>query len=216
MGRDSPTLVNVDEGRRVINNIQKTSTLFLVKTMFAISLTIMYLILKEEYIFVPSNLSMIEWFAIGVPAFFIALQPNTNQVKGKFIVNVIKSTIPGALTVLIFHLILHGLQNGLIADYAVNGASEEYKTLAILVTSMVSMIVLYKVCKPFNLLRSTAFVLSVIGCIALLLIPFMQSYLGICNLSVTNFLLLLILLLMAGPLISAFEFIFDSFGKKRN
>ena len=206
----------VNEGRRVINNIQKTSTLFLVKTMFAISLTIMYLILKEEYIFVPSNLSMIEWFAIGVPAFFIALQPNTNQVKGKFIVNVIKSTIPGALTVLIFHLILHGLQNGLIADYAVNGASEEYKTLAILVTSMVSMIVLYKVCKPFNLLRSTAFVLSVIGCIALLLIPFMQSYLGICNLSVTNFLLLLILLLMAGPLISAFEFIFDSFGKKRN
>ena len=206
----------VNEGRRVINNIQKTSTLFLVKTMFAISLTIMYLILKEEYIFVPSNLSMIEWFAIGVPAFFIALQPNTNQVKGKFIVNVIKSTIPGALTVLIFHLILHGLQNGLIADYAVNGASEEYKTLAILVTSMVSMIVLYKVCKPFNLLRSTAFVLSVIGCIALLLIPFMQSYLGICNLSVTNFLLLLILLLMAGTLISAFEFIFDSFGKKRN
>ena len=206
----------VNEGRRVINNIQKTSTLFLVKTMFAISLTIMYLILKEEYIFVPSNLSMIEWFAIGVPAFFIALQPNTNQVKGKFIVNVIKSTIPGALTVLIFHLILHGLQNGLIADYAVNGASEEYKTLAILVTSMVSMIVLYKVCKPFNLLRSTAFVLSVIGCIVLLLIPFMQSYLGICNLSVTNFLLLLILLLMAGPLISAFEFIFDSFGKKRN
>ena len=206
----------VNEGRRVINNIQKTSTLFLVKTMFAISLTIMYLILKEEYIFVPSNLSMIEWFAIGVPAFFIALQPNTNQVKGKFIVNVIKSTIPGALTVLIFHLILHGLQNGLIADYAVNGANEEYKTLAILVTSMVSMIVLYKVCKPFNLLRSTAFILSVIGCIALLLIPFMQSYLGICNLSVTNFLLLLILLLMAGPLISAFEFIFDSFGKKRN
>lgn len=206
----------VNEGRRVINNIQKTSTLFLVKTMFAISLTIMYLILKEEYIFVPSNLSMIEWFAIGVPAFFIALQPNTNQVKGKFIVNVIKSTIPGALTVLIFHLILHGLQNGLIADYAVNGASEEYKTLAILVTSMVSMIVLYKVCKPFNLLRSTAFILSVIGCVALLLIPFMQNYLGICNLSVTNFLLLLILLLMAGPLISAFEFIFDSFGKRRN
>ena len=165
----------VNEGRRVINNIQKTSTLFLVKTMFAISLTIMYLILKEEYIFVPSNLSMIEWFAIGVPAFFIALQPNTNQVKGKFIVNVIKSTIPGALTVLIFHLILHGLQNGLIADYAVNGASEEYKTLAILVTSMVSMIVLYKVCKPFNLLRSTAFILSVIGCVALLLIPFTIS-----------------------------------------
>ena len=198
----------VNEGRRVINNIQKTSTLFLVKTMFAISLTIMYLILKEDYIFVPSNLSMIEWFAIGVPAFFIALQPNTNQVKGKFIVNVIKSTIPGALTVLIFHLILHGLQNGIIADYAKYGAAEEYKTLAILVTSMVSMIVLYKVCKPFNGVRLLAFLISCIGCIVLLLIPQMRSYLGICYLSVTNFLLLLILLLMAGPLIGAFEFIF--------
>lgn len=204
----------VNEGRRVINNIQKTSTLFLVKTMFAICLTIMYLILKEEYIFVPSNLSMIEWFAIGVPAFFIALQPNTNQVKGKFIINVIKSTIPGALTVLIFHLILLSLKDGIITQYAEFGAMDEYKTLAILVTSMVSMIVLYKVCKPFNLLRVTAFTISIIGCIVLLSVPFLQTYLGICHLSVTNFLLLLILVLLASPLMSAFEFVFNYFDKK--
>lgn len=204
----------VNEGRRVINNIQKTSTLFLVKTMFAICLTIMYLILKEEYIFVPSNLSMIEWFAIGVPAFFIALQPNTNQVKGKFIINVIKSTIPGALTVLIFHLILLSLRDGIITEYAQFGAMNEYKTLAILVTSMVSMIVLYKVCKPFNLLRVTAFTISIIGCLVLLAVPFLQAYLGICHLSVTNFLLLLILVLLASPLMSAFEFVFNYFDKK--
>ena len=198
----------VNEGRRVINNIQKTSTLFLVKTMFAITLTIMYLILKEDYIFVPKNLSMIEWFAIGVPAFFIALQPNTSQVKGKFIVNVIKSTLPGALTVVIFHLALHFLKEPLIYAYALpdNGMAE-FKTLAILVTSMISMLVLYKVCKPFNLVRGIAFGISVIGCVAMLTIPFAKQYLGISDLSVTNLLLLLLFLLVANGLMNVFEFI---------
>jgi len=103
----------VNEGRRVINNIQRTSTLFLVKTVFAILLAIMYIILgmqngpiRMSYPFDAKNLYMIEWFAIGIPAFFLALQPNTDLVKGKFLSNVIKSTIPGAFTVIILHLIL--------------------------------------------------------------------------------------------------------------
>src|SRR5690554_2559243 len=90
----------VQEGRRVINNIQKTSTLFLVKTIFSILLAILYIILglqngniKMSYPFAARHLYMIEWFAIGIPATFLALQPNREIVKGKFLSNVLKSTL---------------------------------------------------------------------------------------------------------------------------
>ena len=91
----------VQEGRRVINNIQKTSTLFLVKTIFSILLAVLYIVLglqsgniKMSYPFAAKHLYMIEWFVIGIPAAFLALQPNRDIVKGKFLPNVIKSTLP--------------------------------------------------------------------------------------------------------------------------
>ncbi len=158
----------VQEGRRVINNIQKTSTLYLVKTFFSIILTIMYIILgmqegpiRMSYPFSAKNLYLIEWFAIGIPSFFLALQPNRAIVQGKFLPNVIKSVVPGALTVVLLHLLLNfirimpGFEN-LHANDAV------FTTILTIVTTAVMILVLYQSSQPFNWLRKSIFGLMII------------------------------------------------------
>lgn len=160
----------VQEGRRVINNIQKTSTLYLVKTIFSIMLTIMYIILgmqegpiRMPYPFSAKNLYLIEWFAIGIPSFFLALQPNREIVQGKFLPNVIKSVVPGALTVVLLHLLLNfirilpGFEN-LHANDAV------FTTILTIVTTAVMIMVLYQSSQPFNWVRKTIFGLMIIFC----------------------------------------------------
>src|SRR5690554_3625028 len=141
----------VAEGRRVINNIQRTSTLFLVKTIFTILLTIMYLLLGyfttsqiTTYPFEPSQLILIETFVIGIPGIFLALQHNTEKVKGKFIANVMKRTLPGALTIVAFHALLFVLQP------AFGWNEADYSTIALLLTTAIAFMVLFQVSQPFN------------------------------------------------------------------
>jgi cation-transporting ATPase E len=160
----------VQEGRRVINNIQKTSTLYLVKTLFSILLTIMYIILgtqtgaiRMSYPFSAKNLYLIEWFAIGIPSFFLALQPNRELVQGKFLPNVVKSVLPGALTVVILHLLLNFIRilpgfEGLHANNAV------FTTILTIVTTAVMLFVLMQSSQPLNWWRKTIFVLMIICC----------------------------------------------------
>lgn len=160
----------VQEGRRVINNIQKTSTLYLVKTLFSILLTIMYIILgtqtgaiRMSYPFSAKNLYLIEWFAIGIPSFFLALQPNRELVQGKFLPNVVKSVLPGALTVVILHLLLNFIRilpgfEGLHANNAV------FTTILTIVTTAVMLFVLLQSSQPLNWWRKTIFVLMIICC----------------------------------------------------
>lgn len=160
----------VQEGRRVINNIQKTSTLYLVKTLFSILLTIMYIILGTQtgairmpYPFSAKNLYLIEWFAIGIPSFFLALQPNRELVQGRFLPNVVKSVLPGALTVVILHLLLNFIRilpgfEGLHANNAV------FTTILTIVTTAVMLFVLMQSSQPLNWWRKTIFVLMIICC----------------------------------------------------
>lgn len=172
----------VQEGRRVINNIQKTSTLFLVKTTFSILLAVLYIILglqvgpiKMSYPFAAKHLYMIEWFAIGVPATFLALQQNREIVKGKFLPNVVKSTLPGALTIVILHVVLN-LIRILPGFGAFHDNQEVFTTIATFVTTFVMLIVLYNVSLPMNLLRKFLYSSMVLLCLlaSLNLIPFMK------------------------------------------
>ena len=96
----------VGEGRRVINNIQQTASLYLVKTLFTMIIAILTMsgFLRafsgsNAYPFYPSQLMLIEMFAIGIPSFILALQPNKKRVEGNFLINVIRKSLPGALTI---------------------------------------------------------------------------------------------------------------------
>lgn len=139
------------EGRRAINNLERSATLFLVKTIYAFLLAAAYLILKRPYPFMPIQLTLISALAIGIPSFLLALEPNYNLVKGKFIYNVLGKAFPGGLLV---------VTNVAAAAYlaAWKGCTlEQTTTLATFAVAMASMYVLYQICKPFDIKRAIMF-----------------------------------------------------------
>lgn len=89
------------EGRRSINNLERSASLFLVKTIYSTILAFLFLIIGEEYPFMPVQLSLISMVTIGIPSFMLALEPNKDRVQGKFLKNVITKAIAAALTVIL-------------------------------------------------------------------------------------------------------------------
>lgn len=134
----------VAEGRRVVNNIQKSSSLFLMKTFFAICIAVFVLCLNKTYPFSPIQFTLLEVFVIGLPSFFLALQPNTNKIQGRFLVNIAKNTIPAGLCLIASTITMYIYQmfTGISTEVLVTMSS-----LAILV---VGFIALFRMCKPFN------------------------------------------------------------------
>ena len=200
----------VKEGRGVINNIQMTSTLFLVKTCFSVLLTIMFLIIGGLYPFEPVQLSMIEIFAIGVPSFFLALQSNNKPVKGKFISNVLKTTLPAAFVVLIMNVIIYYITPILNPTLTRPDSLRLYTTISILTTTSICLMVLFKVSRPFNWFRRILFILMLIGCIVIIyltlnVIP--SNPLKLVRLDIVNIIFTLLLIETSYPLISGIEYI---------
>lgn len=149
----------VDEGRRVINNIQRTSSLFLVKTTFSILLSILTLFLLSKYPFQPIQLTLISSLCIGIPSFFLALEPNYARVEGNFLLNVISKAIPGAICVVLSVLYVNALAQIIIINEA------QITTMIMMLTATSSLIILYRVCVPFTLLRKIIFVSVLVGMI---------------------------------------------------
>ncbi len=141
----------VSEGRRVINNIQKSSSLFLMKTMFTILLTLFCLILQIPYLFENTKqVLLLETLVIGLPSFFLALQPNNEQIKGKFIVNLLSQSIPSALILFL----------NVVACYIFNttlGTTSQTTTMASLAITFIGLLVLFRLCKPFDIFRGCLF-----------------------------------------------------------
>ncbi len=135
------------EGRRVVNNIQRSASLFLVKNIFSIAMAIFTLIFGIVYPLKPTQLSLLGAFTIGAPAFVLALQPNKSIIKGHFLTNVVLKALPAGLTdfVMIAALIIWNESRGLPDDIL--------STLAISVMLVVGMATLIRVSYPFNWLR---------------------------------------------------------------
>ncbi|HHU20968.1 MAG TPA: HAD-IC family P-type ATPase [Acholeplasma sp.] len=180
----------VAEGRRVTNNIQRTAVLFLTKTLFTILLTIFYLIVRRAYPFSPNQLMPFEWPVIGLAATLLTLQPNTEKIKGKFITNVLRNVLPGALTVLFAHIIIHFLTS--IEGFTVLQTPEGYTTVTLYVTTIIMFYVLYFASRPFNLYRFLVFVVSAAG--AILIVVFLNDFLklGYVGLKLPEILLVLV------------------------
>ncbi len=143
--------VVVQEGRRSINNLQRSSSLFLVKTIFSALIGVLFIFINYTYPFEPIQQTLISSLTIGVPSFILALEPNNDRLKGKFISNVIRMCIPAALT----------MTANIVALCALAGplglTSAETSTMAVLMTGMTGFIMLFKVSAPFNTLRGVLF-----------------------------------------------------------
>lgn len=143
--------VVVQEGRRSINNLQRSSSLFLVKTIFSALIGVLFIFINYSYPFQPIQQTLISSLTIGVPSFILALEPNNDRLKGKFIKNVIRMCIPAALTMTANILALCALSGPLELS------ADETSTMAVIVTAMTGFIMLFKVSTPFNALRGTLF-----------------------------------------------------------
>lgn len=135
------------EGRRVVNNIQRSASLFLVKNIFSFLLSLVSFVFMFTYPLEPSQISLISMFTIGVPAFFLALEPNKNIIKGHFLTNVFLKALPVALTdvLAVGALVIFGRTFGV--------SSADISTAATMLLSIVGFMILYTISAPMNVLR---------------------------------------------------------------
>lgn len=159
----------VDEGRRVINNIQRAAALFLVKNVFSLGLALICMLTGWAYPIQPFHMSVIAALTIGVPGFFLAMEPNYERVKGKFLPAVLRRALPGGITdiIVVFSSYLMMKAYGLpMTDAA---------TVCTAALAIVGLLVLFQVSRPFDLFRKViwgAMAAALIGSFVLLGGPF--------------------------------------------
>ena len=138
----------VAEGRRTINNVERSASLLLIKTIFTAILVVVCIFMASPYFYMPIHLSLITACTISIPSFILALEPNHEIVKGNFMLKVISKSFPAALTV-VFNVVMIVLYKNYFE------ISETItSTLIVLMTGTTGFIFLYRLCKPFNILRS--------------------------------------------------------------
>ena len=177
----------VAEGRRTINNIERSASLLLVKTIYTILIILTCLFTQNEYFFIPIQLTLITTCTIGIPSFVLALEPNTNIVTGNFILKIFKNSIPAGVTVFLNIVIIILFKNAFaLSDEVVNA-------LAVLLTGTTGFIHLYKISKPFNLLRGFLFAFLLLAFLYGVIFQYSFFDLSSMNLQIALILFLLII-----------------------
>lgn len=125
------------EGRRSINNLQRSASLFLVKTIYSSVLSLLFLVMQREYPFMPIQLSLISTATIGIPSFLLALEPNKDRVEGSFLKNVIKKAIPTALTAIVLILIIT------VLNMIGKVSNEIYSSLCVIATGLAAIVLIF-------------------------------------------------------------------------
>lgn len=134
----------LNEGRRVINNIERVASMYLVKTIYSLILAVIFMIIASPYPFEPVQLTPINALTVGIPSFFLALKPSYERIKGDFLNNILRVSLPGALTVVSAVMIIQ-LANVLFdLDY------QATSTMSVFLTGCVGLLVLYKVSFPLD------------------------------------------------------------------
>ena len=171
----------VYEGRRVINNIKSSAALYIMKTLFTVLLAAFCFILQTQYFFTTNNMLLFETLVTALPSVVLALQPNGERVKGKFIPYVLSRSIPGSVTLFLCVLAVYvgvsvapsdfgSMQIAVTADGV---AQELINPLFVLAVSFGGLVMLSRILKPFNLLRAAVYAVSVGVSILVLAVPFL-------------------------------------------
>lgn len=163
----------VAEGRRSINNIQRSSSLFIVKTLYSLCLAIAFVFLGTNYPFEPIQLSLVSAFTIGLPSFVLALEPNHSIVKGSFLKNIILNALPGAIMVFTNLFLL-----GVFHSYFSQG---EVSTIAVIMTSLIGVMLVFRLSLPLNFVRTS--LLLVIVCSLVLAMTVFGNFFSMVHLS---------------------------------
>lgn len=140
-----PSIVN--EGRRVVNNIERVASMYLIKTVYSFLISVLCIILSYEYPFFPVQLSLISAICVGLPSFFLALEPNYNKVKKGFLVKVFRNALPSGFCVFINIFFLISIGYLFKIDFSF------FRLIIVAVTGYLNLRLLYKVSLPLSLFR---------------------------------------------------------------
>lgn len=175
----------VNEGRQVVNNIQRSASLFLVKNIFSFLMAIFSLIMVINYPLQPSQITLISAFTIGLPSFLLALESNHNRIRGQFIPNVLARAIPGGVTDMLAVSIL------VVAGGYISLDHNDVGTTATLLLVAVGAMVLYHISAPLNKFRALVMFISFLG--LLLAIIFLHDLFSLTMISDKAIFVLLVL-----------------------
>ncbi len=191
----------VAEGRRVINNIQRASALYLVKNILSFFLAIITLFADFPYPFVPIQLTLISSLTIGIPSFFLALEPNHDLVQGKFLHNVLRRAFPGGLTAIFVILFAE------LFVYALGLTLAELSTICVVIMAINCLMVIYYAARPLDWKR--VLLLASMSAAVLIAVVFFGEVFSLSGLSFAGWLVLVALALLVVPTQMLLERLFD-------
>ncbi len=183
----------VAEGRRVVNNIQRSASLFLVKNIFSFLMAVFSACFMLNYPLEPAQISLISMFTIGIPGFFLALQPNTEAIHGRFLSNVLIKALPAGLTdfLVVGALVIFG---------SVFGVDEmDISTACTMLLAIVGFMILYHISKPLNLLRWIVWIGSGVGLLVCSI--YLGDIFGITHMSMECVMLFVVFAIVTEPVL---------------
>lgn len=160
----------IDEGRQSINNLERSTALFLAKTVYATILAVIFVIAPLSYPFSPIEMSLLSFTCIGFPGLVLALEKNTARIKDKFVYNIKHYSFPTGITVAISMVILS------IVATVNNFERAKLTTLSAIIVFSIDLVLIYKVSKPLNLFRAALIVLIIAIFLGALFIPFIRDF----------------------------------------
>ena len=196
-----PDIVN--EGRRVVNNIERVASMYLIKTVYSFLICLTCIILSHEYPFYPIQLSLISAICVGLPSFFLAIEPNYVKVEKGFLLKVFRNALPSAISVWMNILFL------IIISYLFKIDFDIFRFTIVAVTGFINLRLLYNISKPLSLIRKIlVYFCSILFYI--LLIVF-NKLLLVNHINILSFLFIILLIISNIYVIDFLEKTYDNF-----
>ena len=191
----------VNEGRRVVNNIERVASMYLIKTIYSFLLALICIILNHEYPFFPIQLSLISAICVGLPSFFLAIEPNYTKVTKGFLIKVFRNALPSAICVFLNVLFLIMISEILNINFDI------FRFTIVAVTGFINLRLLYNISKPLTLIRKILVYLCFISFYVLLIIY--RKFLLITNINIWSIVFVIILIASSIYLIDFLEDLYD-------
>ena len=199
---DFSVLTNiVNEGRRVVNNIERVASMYLIKTVYSFLISLLCIIISHEYPFYPIQLSLISAICVGAPSFILAIEPNYAKVEKGFMVKVFRNALPSAICVFLNVTFL------IMISYIFKIDFDVFRLTVVAVTGYLNLRLLYNVSKPLTLIRKILVILCFIVFYALLFI--FREFFLLGEINIWSFVFIGLLILSSNYLTEFFEELYD-------
>ncbi|MBQ8907294.1 MAG: HAD-IC family P-type ATPase [Clostridia bacterium] len=201
----------VREGRQVVNNVERSSTLFLMKTFFALSLSLICILSGTAYPYLTTGMLLFEVFVDGIPSVILALQKNDKLIEGRFISGVLKRCLPSGI------LILLSVLSVILLRHFAFFTEAEYLTMCVLALTYSGFVALVALCLPFSKIRAACVAFSLVGTLALAI--FGGGLVGVTVLNAKTILSTLAIVVLSVPVLlglnKLFALLWGAIGRKK-